>query len=294
MSEPVDPAPTAHTSESIVDEILEQSRLVGTEPRAVKQGLPASYRMRHDAHYVDELESRGQRVHGASPATLAFPSSVPVTAALGDLSQELEGLVSCFNLIPHGSRPLRERVGLLLADVSARRGLRHAANLRTLLDEPFPEPSELSFSGVIREACDGLRKELHITDTTLKLDLADAPTLHGDRRLLTMALQACADALLAMIEAAGRKGTLAVTGTISDDRTARCELRQDVYRLSGEQAARLADLEWPDRPGGIAAGIALAAASRIAKVHGGRLEMRREAPGCALVFLLPAGVSAAS
>jgi len=66
-------------------------------------------------------------------------------------------------------------------------------------------------------------------------------------------------------------------------------MRQDVYRLSGDQFSRLADLEWSERPGGIPAGIALAAAARIAQSHGGGLDARRtEAGGCVLSFTVRA------
>jgi len=66
-----------------------------------------------------------------------------------------------------------------------------------------------------------------------------------------------------------------------------CELRQDDYRMSADQFARLSDLEWSDRPGGIPAGISLAAAARIAQAHGGALDARRtDAGGCALMLTL--------
>ena len=73
------------------------------------------------------------------------------------------------------------------------------------------------------------------------------------------------------------------------DGVAACELRQDVFRLSADQFSRLGDLEWSERPGGIPAGIALAAAARIAQAHGGTLDARRtEAGGCTLVFSVKA------
>jgi hypothetical protein len=299
MSEPIDPASAAPTSESIVDEILEQSRLVSSDARTVRQGLPSSYRMRHDAHYVDELENRSHRAHhaagspAASSAVLSFPSSVPVTAALGDLTEELEGLVSCFNLVPRGARRLRERVSLRLADVTARRGLRHALNLRVLLDEPYPDLGDLSVGALLDETAESLQEELRVTETTLRIDAPESIGLQGDRRLLGMALQSCAGALIAMIEASGRRGTLRISATAAD-RAVRIDLHQDAYRVSVEQTARFADLDWSDRPGGIAAGIALAAASRISKVHGGRLECRREETGCSLLLWLPVPVEEAA
>ena len=92
MSDPMD--------ESFVDDYLDpQSSPAPLEKtRPVRQGLPSGYRMRHDAHYVDELESR-RRPSDTTPPALAFPTSIPVTFALRDMSQELEGVASCFNLV---------------------------------------------------------------------------------------------------------------------------------------------------------------------------------------------------
>jgi K+-sensing histidine kinase KdpD len=66
-------------------------------------------------------------------------------------------------------------------------------------------------------------------------------------------------------------------------------MRQDAYRLSADQFSRLADLEWSERPGGIPAGIGLAAAARIAQAHGGALDARRtHAGGCVLILAIRA------
>src|SRR5262245_37921159 len=61
MSDPVD--------ESFVDEYLKpQSSPAPIEKtRQARQGLPSGYRMRHDAHYVDELESRRRSPDAAAP-----------------------------------------------------------------------------------------------------------------------------------------------------------------------------------------------------------------------------------
>ena len=94
------------------------------------------YRMRHDSHYIDGLESR-RRPGRSEPTTtaLAFPTSIPVTFALQDMSQELEGVASCFNLVAARSRPLRERLGLALARVGVQRNMRAFQALRILLED---------------------------------------------------------------------------------------------------------------------------------------------------------------
>ena len=271
MSDPVD--------ESFLDEYLEK-------PRPVRQGLPPTYRMRHDAHYVDELESR-KRAPESAPG-LAFPTSIPVTFALRDMSQELEGVASCFNLVGPKPRPLRERMGLTLARVGVQRNMRAFQALRVLLEDSPPELGQISLNSVIEQTVRSFDEELRVTESRISLELNDAPIrLNADSRMLLVAMQACVGTLVSLVEASGQGGAIHLA-TRAADGMAYCELRQDAYRMSADQFARLSDLEWSDRPGGIPAGIALAAAARISQAHGGLLDARRtEAGGCALSIALP-------
>ena len=278
MSEPMDP-PASTSSETFLDDYIETPPAVD-KLRASKQGLPASYRMRHDAHYVDELESR-RRPPETATSSLAFPTSIPVTFALRDMSQELDGVASCFNLVEVKARPLRERMGLSLARIGVQRNMRAFQALRVLLEDPAPERRQLSLTGVVEQAVKSFHEELHVTESRVALDLRDAPLpVNADGRLLSIAIQACLGALVSLVEASGHGGAINIS-TRAVDGTAHCDFRQDVYRMSGEQFSRLSDLEWTDRPGGIPAGITLAAAARIAQRHSGRLDAKRtDAGGC--------------
>lgn len=279
MSDPLD--------ESFVDQYIEsQSTTAATldKPRTVRQGLPSGFRMRHDAHYVDELESR-RRPSDVAPPTLAFPTSVPVTFALRDMSQELEGVASCFNLVPARGRPLRERMGLSLARVGVERNLRAFRALRVLLEDPPPEPRLISLNAIVEHTVQGFEDEMRLTGTTVSLDLAETPIrLNADARMLSLALQACLGMLVSLVESSDAEAGIHITSRTSE-KLAFVEMRQDAFRLSADQFSRLADLEWSERPGGIPAGTALAAAARIAQAHGGTLDARRtEAGGCVLIL----------
>jgi hypothetical protein len=244
--------------------------------------------MRHDSHYVDELESRRRLPDGVSPA-LAFPTSVPVTFALRDLSQDLEGVASCFNLLGARARPLRERMGLSLARVGVQRSMRAFQAMRVLLEDPAPEPRAVSLNSIIEFTLKSFDEELRLTETRFEVELHEAPIrLNADAAMLSLAVQACAATLVSFVEASGGGGAVHISTTVADG-MATCEMRQDAYRLGADQFARLSDLEWSERPGGIPAGIALAAAARVAQVHGGSLEARRtDAGGCALTLSLRA------
>ncbi len=239
--------------------------------------------MRHDAHYVDELESR-RPPEVATPA-LVFPTSVPVTFALRDMSQELEGVASCFNLVSTKRRPLRERMGLSLARVGVERNLRAFQALRVLLEDPPPEPRLMSLNAVVEHTLHGFDEELRLTGATVSLDLSESPVrLTADARMLSLALQACIGTLVSLVEASSVEGGIRITVSAADGH-ARVEMQQDAFRFSADQFSRLADLEWFERPGGIPAGTALAAAARIAQTHGGALDARRtEGGGCVLIL----------
>jgi hypothetical protein len=203
------------------------------------------------------------------------------------MSQELEGVASCFNLVATKARPLRERLGLSLARVGVQRSMRTFQALRVLLEDPPPERTSMSLNTIVEQTIKSFDEELHVTESRASLDLHDGPLrLDADARMLMVALQACVGTLVSLVEASGQGGTIHVA-TRAVERMTGCELRQDAYRMSADQFARLSDLEWSERPGGIPAGISLAAAARIAQAHGGALDARRtDAGGCALILSL--------
>jgi hypothetical protein len=282
MSDPLD--------ESFLDQYTDPQSVPSQapidKPRPARQGLPSGFRMRHDAHYVDELESRRRPSDNPTPA-LAFPTSVPVTFALRDMSQELEGVASCFNLLSARARPLRERMGLSLARVGVERNLRAFQALRVLLEDPPPEPRPISLNAVVEHTVQSFSEELRLTASSVSLDLAEpAIRVNADARMLSLALQACVGTLVSLVEASNVEGGIHVATRMADG-LASIELRQDAYRFSADQFSRLADLEWSERPGGIPAGTSLAAAARIAQAHGGTLDARRtDAGGCLLVLTI--------
>ena len=283
MSDPVD--------ESFLDQYLEPASSQPSsldKPRPVRQGLPSGYRMRHDAHYVDELESRRRPTEANGPA-LAFPTSIPVTFALRDMSQELEGVASCFNLVAAKAARCasawvcRSRASASSATCGRFRRCACCSRIR--------HPSPRHIADRHHRADDrSFEEELRLTGMRISLDAPEtANSRHGGRAH-------------AVAGAAGVRRHARVSGRSvecrrpsftsrrgSSDGIASCEMRQDAYRLSADQFSRLTDLEWSERPGGIPAGIGLAAAARIAQAHGGGLDARRtEAGGCVLILTIRA------
>ena len=226
--------------------------------------------MRHDSHYVDELATRPKE---SSPdrATVPAPQLVSLPAALRDLCQEFEGLASCFNLLEHNGRPLRERLGLSLAKIGVQRSIRYAQQLRILLEDSHPIQRELRMDDAIRHAFDDVKEELRLTEATLALDLPSSPLLvRADAPLMQTALRACAGATIALIELGGRPAELQVSAFRADE-VVHCEFRQDSCAM-GDAPPRTVS-------------VALSAARRIAELHGGTLETRPTSAGGTALLL---------
>jgi hypothetical protein len=282
MSETAEPAPVT-LPESNFSEVLESIK-TPSKPRAVRQGLPTEYRMRHDAHYVEELAAPQ---HSATEQTPAAAVAIPTSAALRDICQEFEGLASCLNLIDQGGRPLRERLGLALAKIGVQRSVRYAQNLRVLLEEPHPFRCELRLDELIRDGFADLKEELRLTESTLVLDLPAVPLpVRGDGGLLRTALRACAGVTILLIETNGMPGVLHVSAFASSE-IVHCEFRQDAAAIEPQQLLGMFDLDTADRSCRVMA-VALQATKRIAQLHGGHFEARRtSAGGCAFVLSVP-------
>src|SRR3989442_11844942 len=201
MSETAEPGPITLPEDNF-SELLEsikttperapKARVEGrVEGRTVRQGLPTEYRMRHDAHYVEELTTHPRSAAADYAAVDNAP--VPTSAALRDICQEFEGLASCFNLIDQSARPLRERLGLALAKIGVQRSVRYAQQLRILLEDQHPLHRELRVEELLRDTFSDLREELRLTESTLVLDLPGSPmAVRGDAMLLGAAPRACA------------------------------------------------------------------------------------------------------
>lgn len=277
MSELIDPS-SATTPDRDFSDLIE-SIATATPPapepalppaprsRTARQGLPSEYRMRHDAHYVDELATS---VADAPPVPVV-PPPLSMPAALRDLCQEFEGLASCFNLLEQTARPLRERLGLSLAKIGVQRSIRYAQHLRVLLEDPRPLQRELRLDEAVRHAFEDFKEELRLTEATLALDLPSSPlVVPADPSLLHTALRACAGATIALIELGGKPAELQVSAFKADE-VVHCEFRQDSYAMEGE----------PPR----AVSVALNAARRIAQLHGGKLEARPTTAGGSALLL---------
>lgn len=272
----------------------------GSEERTPqREGLPPDFRMRHDAHYVDELLSRGRghrvvaipaRENGderRSPWTDAAPAAPPARV-YAEVVESLEAIGTCLQLFRDTARPAAERVALDLIETETARAAWLVQALSVLDEEPPVANGAVELEAVANRVARLLAPGRYRAGAALRIETS-APGLRarGDESLLTLAVAAIATALQAATE---RTAEAVVRIQIADEAggRVRIEALQEALRMPASWRARFLDPEWVDWPGGRRIAIGLAAASRIAQLHRGTLTMGgAEHGGCRLVLSLP-------
>ena len=185
----------------------------GSEERTPqREGLPPDFRMRHDAHYVDELLSRGRghrvvaipaRENGderRSPWTDAAPAAPP-TRVYAEVVESLEAIGTCLQLFRDTARPAAERVALDLIETETARAAWLVQALSVLDEEPPVANGAVELEAVANRVARLLAPGRYRAGAALRIETS-APGLRarGDESLLTLAVAAIATALQAATE----------------------------------------------------------------------------------------------
>ncbi len=218
-------------------------------------------------------------------------AGLPVAATRG-IIDSLATIESCLNLFLDRERPLRERVSASLIRAEAHRARWLAEAYSLLSGTPTVVKRPLSPVSLVERALADLEMEGRLSDVKVALSI-DEPTrtLVADERLMWVALTGAAGAMLTLLE--GRSGaTLRVrVSTQSATRQLAFQLAQDVAAAPPARLYALDEASLPDWSADQRAPAGLAVARRIARLHGGRLDV---APGprgcgCTVTLMLPAG-----
>jgi hypothetical protein len=229
----------------------------GASDRAEREGLPAGYRMRADAHYVELLSgaSRPDRAAGR-PATDAAPParSAAVDARerrfLQQLSEDLAAIESAARMLATDSSPLARRVGLdLIRAQSARaswliraRALDGSADDAPLVARPL--------GGWLTEVRDRLSAECRLVGVRLELAAVDSQAVVViDRATATTGLVGAVLALVG-VAATASDPLIRLSAEADGDRLIAVEVSHRDVACSGATMARFFDADWADRPGG--------------------------------------------
>ncbi len=274
-----------------------------TARASLREGLPPSYRMRHEPHYVDALVARSVPAEPAAtvvpaPVVEAPPAVTESAAVMRALSDAASALAEAFDAIqaalrdvPTRGRPLRDRVAIELARAEATRGRWLADAGVVLQSDPMPALDVVDLSRVLRTVVEANGPESRLSGGEAAMPVpAGACPVFGDERLLTTAVGASLAAMRAVIEDRGDARKMAITLAPRQAAAARTlEIAQSAVRVPASAYPRFFDAAWREHPAGATGALLLAAARRIAVAHGGALEIAAiDGGGCCLRLSVPA------
>ena len=272
--------------------------------RRSREGLPPSFRMRHDAHYVDELMSRTahdtpatapERVDPRAVEASPLPSAAP---ALGLIADRLEALVAHHS----AARPQFTSPSLIAQSVEIEflRVTRLARAAAILQQREPPMRVELSAREIVDSATRaaspvarlaGVEFDITVDDPTFEILAEPAQVLLG----IAGTIDAVVDLLLSdprrQSSLGGRQPSQRISMSLQTVRV-RPAIIIDVFCptlfVGGTHAARFFDNAAEDYRSAPAAGVLLAAAAHLVRGHGGRADVKRHnASGATITYVFP-------
>ena len=256
--------------------------------RPAREGLPRNFRMRHDAHYVDEVLSPR-----TGPTMTEAPSGA--TAALALIASRLESLVA------HNEAIAAHAAGSPLVAQSVQAEfvrLVRVARAAVVLNDADPVFRRSVTAGEIADAV-GLAIAPMVRLGAMAADVIVEDrgfALHADAALVAEAIVWTVDAVTELLQAQPRRYAdlrqplprLSINVQSMKVRPAVIvDVTSAALAVNARQAERFfenKDEDYRTTPG---AGLLLAAAARVARAHGGRSDVKRSSGGATLSFVYP-------
>jgi len=245
--------------------------------RSQREGLPPGYRMRADAHYVEQLTTRRNEpvradANGradASRATKPADNADRSERLLGQLADDLATIQGALGMLDVDASPMARRVSLDLIKVQVWRAqwlLRATALVNGSTHASLRMRPIGSLLTTLRE---GFAAEFRLAGLGLQVHASDwmAPVSVDEQSLVT----GVAGGIIATLGLVGQGEWAAVRVAIAESagelRT--IEIAQEDVAVGEPRTRRFFDASWTERPGGWAAAIGAAAARAAALRHGG-------------------------
>jgi ParB-like nuclease domain len=230
-------------------------------------------------------------VENVEPATLPDRNDDVSLDPLPDLGAQSIDLVS--TLLPMSDAALdRLRCGVLteLAGIELLRAKTETAASHIIAETNGIERAPVDCGSLIAGVIEGVASEARFRGVRIDVTIGGADgAVSLDAAQCRTALTGLVQGLLAM---APRDGTLlAIHAHVTQVRPAfivQCMLKESGLDLETETLKRFFDAEWTDHPAGKSSAKMLAAAAKVAALHGGRVDVQQRAPkGCVAIFVVP-------
>ena len=246
-----------------------------------REGLPSTYRMRADAHYVEQLASRRERTERTDASRLPAGQSETVDAGatsgrdrrsdrvMGQVSDEIATIASAASMLAGETSPLARRVGLELVRAQAWRAswLLKASVIVDGRHRGTVKPTPLGT--IVEQLRHGLTPECRLAAVTLHLHASDGNAMVAvDAPLVMAGVTGAVMATLGLMDDA-EGAAIRVTFDASGHDLRSVDVTQDLVSVSPTAALRLFDAAWTDRPGGWTATMGALVARSVAQQSGG-------------------------
>lgn len=261
--------------EEFTQESPELAPPTSTDRKTDREGLPPGYRMRADAHYVDQLSSRRtDRPADAAPA--AAPARDRLESRerrserlLAQLTEDLATIASAATMLTTDASPLGRRLSadLIKAQTARAAWLVRANAILDGAHRPHVRPRPLG--AILDQIRDRFAIECRLSGIALQIHTTDwNTTVLVDEDALVAGISGAIVAtigLIGQVEGAAIKVTAGAGG--GELRT--IEVTQDDVAIPASVGSRFLDVSWTDRPGGWPAGLGAWTARAVAQQHGG-------------------------
>jgi hypothetical protein len=274
------------TAPEIFSEDADLTAPTSDHQKSEREGLPPGYRMRADAHYVEQLTSRRTDRHADVPRVVARREAAEPEGAvdirerrdprdrrtekiLAQLTEDVATIESLSAVLASGLSALARRTSLDLVRAHAWRAswlLRAGAILDGSHRAPARPVQVAALLGQIRE---GFAAESRLAGFALHLRASDwGAEISVDQPAFVAALSGAIVATLGLAKEGGIADVrLTLVAGPGDLQTV--EVSQDDAELMQSSVQRFFDPTWAERPGGWVAGLGAATARAVVQQNGG-------------------------
>ena len=266
------------------------SDVESTQPLAEKkperEGLPPGYRMRADAHYVEQLTSRRtDRVYTDQPRAAATAKDTDAAEpelrerrdprerrgdrVLAQVAEDVATIESALAMLGGTSSATAQRVTLDLVRSHARRA-GWLLRAQALVDGSYRgQPKTRQLGALLGQLRDALAAECRLAGVTLHVLANDwnAPVF-ADEQEFVAALTGAVTATMGLV-APAEAPVIRVVATVASEVLETIDITQDQVPVPSASAGRFFDLSWIDRPGGWPACLGAATARAVLQRDGG-------------------------
>ena len=266
----------------------------GDSIKPEREGLPAGYRMRADAHYVELLSSSPRADRPRAEAGRVKEDQSPVRPTrdrrvLDHLAADVAAIESAAAMLANDATPLARRVSLDLIKAQSARAawlLRAHALLSGQTVERAPRPHVIA--DVLSSVRDRLAAECRLNGVGLQVTCESRAAVTIDDSLLTVGVTGAVLSLAGLM--ADMEGSIIrveahVDVDGDEDDLQSIEVSQEFMAIPASLKQRFFDADWAERPGGWLGAVGAATAEAAAVQLGGGINLQTGARrGCTIRF----------